>query len=72
MSEWISVDDHLPLNGDRVLVVSNGIVYGGWFQAQHNTWMGSVPNKFRDHQDGKYENVTYWQPMPEPPKNARG
>ena len=70
MNEWINIDDHLPLNGDRVLVVSLGVVYLGYFQTQYNTSFGSIPNSFRDHADGRYEQVTHWMHLPLPPEVA--
>ena len=65
MSEWISVEDHLPDDGGYVLV-SDG----------EDVFMGFKDDSF----DGDFMNVevgsmicivdiTHWQPMPEPSRS---
>lgn len=61
MSEWISVDDRLPEDGDEILM---------WSEVFHGVVLG-------DRSDGEWWNesdiittakITHWQPLPEPPK----
>ena len=71
MSEWISVDDRLPEDGQPVLYVFNinsnlRTVMYGW----HETIKGLGSGW---HQAGvggarAEEDVSHWQPIPEPPK----
>ena len=58
---WISVRDRLPDNGAEVLAWSeSGFSYVDWW----------IDGKWKVNSilDGKYENVTHWMPLPEPPK----
>lgn len=72
MSEWISVEDDMPIYGDPVLIVGNGVT-------QHVTYMrdgaDDEPDWFEpyffDHDDDfkvDLNKVTHWMPLPEPPK----
>lgn len=70
MSEWISVKDRLPEEGDYVLgIVSghNGIIKftDAWmlvhYDADEKEW-------WADEYDIEGCSVTHWMPIPEPPK----
>jgi uncharacterized Zn finger protein len=78
-SEWISVDDELPVNDDEFLVVSHGETR----VCKFNPWR-SDPNKNKEYsymwfyeediphygsQRCEVFCVTYWMPMPTPPKS---
>lgn len=55
--DWISVDDRLPEEGDRVLSYSNG----GMMQRDY-----IYRNKWESYDRGY--NVTHWMPLPKPPQ----
>ena len=62
MQEWISVDDRLPENGKEGVLIALrwGEVNIGWYED------GRWRNKFvNEYEDGE---VTYWMPIPQPPK----
>jgi len=72
MSEWISVDDKLPPYGDPVIIFGSGVV-------QNVTYMldgwDDTPDWFEpfhfDHGDDnkvRWDKITHWMPLPEPPK----
>ena len=60
MSEWISVKDRLPEKDGSYIVHSgaSGKVYTAHFWERNRRWSGRGINS----------NVTYWMPLPEPPK----
>ena len=66
MSEWISVEDRLPDNHQRVIGI--GFDYGDIKNNRHyvvceyfdGIWMGGEYEEF--------EYITHWMPLPEPPK----
>lgn len=62
LSEWISIKDGLPKEGDKVLVysVENAHRYGIGFYSE--TYQAFFVNQFAD--DG----VTHWIPLPKEPK----
>jgi hypothetical protein len=69
MSEWISVKDRLPVDGEYVLVYAkNGtrrykIDSAIYCEEKKYHWrFFDIPNYF-----GKY--ITHWMPLPEPPKD---
>ena len=72
MSEWISVNDRLPLtrkdlkNGSAAVEV---LVWNGLFVYLDDFSIGDKP-KFWTHFN--MSNVTHWMPLPAPPKNDNG
>ena len=65
-SEWISVDERLPENGQEVLA------YRGDFRGDMmNTYTYIGTGKWEDDYgyrgSAKHEGITHWIPMPEPP-----
>jgi hypothetical protein len=63
MSEWISVKDRLPENGQRVLCYNKYMYvkdYDCVFYDGDFNWTGS--------RIGQIEGVTHWMPLPKPPK----
>lgn len=73
MSEWISVSDRLPIYGDPVLIVGNGVTQNVTYMRDgaddEQDWFEPY---FFDHDDGckvDWSKVTHWMPLPEPPEN---
>ncbi|MDD4971865.1 MAG: DUF551 domain-containing protein [Paludibacter sp.] len=66
-SKWISVNDILPEVGDWYLIYSHD-------SSSTMAFLDSIPSGtpiWLAHNDtdlGEWENVTHWQPLPEPPK----
>ena len=63
MSNWISVKDRLPENGDRVLTYNS---FDGICTGRHlgdGRWR--VKTSYPDP-------VTHWMPLPEPPEGGEG
>ena len=66
MPKWISVEERLPNNGDRVLVADDfGVVSTGVFET-----LGLVKHITIDgcSRFGCIPTVKYWMPMPKPQK----
>ena len=57
MAEWISVEDRLPKQFGKYLVVCEGIDI-----AQIRLWEGMWDS---------LTEVTYWMPLPEPPRTPK-
>ena len=65
MNEWISVEDRLPESaGEWVLVYADGAYncIGYTLQAGFHDWCSN-----RDGLNVCIEDITHWQPLPEPP-----
>ena len=61
LPRWIPVTERLPEDGAEVLAWSqSGFAYVDW-------WIDGAW-KVNSLVDGKYEFVTHWMPLPEPPK----
>lgn len=76
MSGWISVEERLPLNGQRVIVFAKSklrdphISICTFYQQCREDMMRekrSTPRQMWSR--GIYE-VTHWMPLPEPPKEG--
>ncbi len=71
MSEWISVDDRLPVDGLNVLVYLPDNIYELQFVVQkisHGLWY--VQEEWHsDTVTSSGDNPTHWQPLPTPPTN---
>ena len=67
MSEWIRVEDRLPEEDEDVLAyIQDGYIKVAcpFYQIDGGkrwAWFGG---------DYMYENVTHWQPLPDPPKDG--
>lgn len=62
MSEWISVEERLPSNETRVLIMHGDVVATG-------VWSGLSWSAFSiDRPINIYREVTHWMPLPEPPQ----
>lgn len=61
-SEWISVEERLPDNGETVLTVDNEgyMIVASWYEL--GGWLLPVC---------RANPVTHWMPLPEPPKPER-
>lgn len=71
MSEWISVDDRLPINtpdemGDSNYIVIDVIVTNGK-RVWHSLFKAGNVNSFWKEFDCNLK-VTHWMPLPLPPK----
>ena len=70
MNEWISVDDMLPDNGNRVLVFIGScyecITIGDTLSDSDGSWL--IDNSLDEfgHSYVTWD-VTHWMPLPEPP-----
>ena len=70
VQEWISVEDRLPDNDDIVMVIASGKVgnitlVNAFELATYSIDEGWILEMWPEWEDPK---VTYWMPMPEPPK----
>jgi hypothetical protein len=72
MNNWISVKERLPEKDLSVLVYAPHNEF-----LERKFWVAELVenidnNKYWDYTDGEYmlsfEDVTHWQPLPEPPK----
>lgn len=65
VQEWISVEDRLPENICPVLVVLEGLntVFNGWYHDGKWLTVGTGTRQFT-------QKVTYWMPLPQPPKEG--
>lgn len=66
MSEWVSVKDGLPDDGETVLTYKNGIVEVQVYEKKRNGWISWQGNWF-----WSMATVSHWMPLPEPPKEGR-
>ena len=57
--DWVAVKDKLPNERGDYLVCQEGIVFEAHFYKENNFW--------GDYEVCKYENVTHWMHLPEPP-----
>lgn len=62
--QWISVEDRLPEDGQRVITFRNGIYEFQSFEKRRNGWMNDE-NWF-----WSMATVTHWMPLPQPPKEV--
>lgn len=60
MTEWISVKDRLPEEYTAVLVYGSRGVWLAWLGSDNTWWDSDLDNIGND--------ITYWMPIPEPPK----
>ena len=68
MTDWISVDDRLPEDGEEVIILCYGSEpKGGYYideYTNHIYWS-------RGDSDGErcydFTDITHWMPLPEPP-----
>lgn len=65
MNEWISVKDRLPKEGQSVLCCNSQISYKKVYE--RGIFYDGDTHCY--YPIGKVENVTYWMPLPEPPKD---
>lgn len=68
MGEWISVEDRLPQAGQVVKYKAEIWRFGSMDRI--DSFSGVFDGEYfgdADYDD-HYENVTHWQPLPEPPK----
>lgn len=73
MSEWISVNDDMPLEKEFVLFCNHKEVFYGWYDSSQSKYKWSFfdeatqvevfPNGLPD------THVTHWQYLPQPPND---
>ena len=81
MSEWISVNDRVPNNGETVLCkqvnneslmlcyIDNGMWKEDYQDICVSGGYGCIDNEICEASDhSNYLRVTHWMPLPEPPK----
>ena len=66
LQEWISVDDRLPEQGERVLATDGGFV-GELYVNSRYQWQRYNVN---DHSLLMALDILWWMPLPEPPKEG--
>ena len=65
-SGWISVEDRLPEENQRVILYIPRVMEGGNVRTG---WLEPIKMWYTDSRDRLfYKQVTHWMPMPEPPK----
>lgn len=64
VQEWISVDDRLPEQGERVLATDGGFV-GELYVNSRCQWQRYNVN---DHSLLMALDILWWMPLPQPPK----
>lgn len=64
-SEWISIEERLPENEERVLVYINSKLYGKTLDTDRYLRDSGSWARWNNH-------VTHWQPLPEAPKTKGG
>lgn len=71
-SEWVSVGDRLPDEGDYVIVVGNGVTqYQTYFHEECMVNGCSMWFCYSDEVDPvPMSDVTHWQPLPTAPKGG--
>lgn len=60
--KWISVEDRLPMCGERVLITEGSAVFEAYLSISHKWVRTGI---------GWTESVTHWMPLPEPPEEVR-
>lgn len=68
MSDWISVENELPLEG--TLVLATGFDYGDESKKRHYVVAMRIDEYWYDEDDvnREFTHLTHWMPLPEPPK----
>lgn len=62
MSEWVSIDDKLPANGDYVLAFDGDSMCVAFVcDGEFNSWDDRV----------SWSDITHWMPLPEQPEQYR-
>lgn len=62
MSAWISVKERLPDERSEVLCFNGYSITVAWYASSVERW-------YADRGDYRLEDVTHWQPLPEPPED---
>ena len=65
-SNWISVDDKLPEDGEYVLIQDyDGEIYMAWLGDNEWVAVSGIYDRF------EFEEIPYWQPLPKPKQQER-
>lgn len=67
MSEWIPVTERLPEPTGRILIANKR---GKHFDIDIGWWTGTYFDRPARGVYRRYQNVAYWMPIPEPPKEG--
>jgi hypothetical protein len=67
LPEWISVKDRLPEHEGFVLTVRKGIVTMSYYDLILSKAFKDSTRGFED-----FDEISYWQPLPSPPKEDEG
>lgn len=70
-SKWISVEERLPENSIGVLVTDGTDVSEGWLCTCSSKEGAKVVWGLGSNDDGPYDPITHWMPLPEPPKEDK-
>ena len=67
--EWISVEDRLPKYQTNVLLWSGNFVFTGLITPEDPEELYAIWDQVNDgFEPINNEDITYWMPLPEPPK----
>lgn len=67
--EWISITNHLPSNGQRVICYNGKYIEIKQFENLESSYIFYDGHyHWTAHHIGLIENVTHWMPLPELPK----
>lgn len=64
---WIKCSERMPEKTDDFIVVSDGIVMSG---ISYSRRKGFYISALEYDEDEKIDDVTHWQPLPEPPRES--
>jgi len=65
--EWVSVKERMPEYNVNVLYTNGFDILLGWFEKP--SYLIHSEGYWMTEDNGQYEDITHWMPLPEPPKD---